>query len=106
MLQYFLHHKAVDGLPNNDHKNFNSHAFPLFKTGHIHDVVYKRYSESTFIKSNCYAEMKKKELYSIRGVFNNSSEITCMVCSCAAGIGTCKHVGALLEELYCQAINS
>ena len=42
--------------------------------------------------------MKKKELYSIHSVFNNCSDIMCMVCSCAAGIGptsTCKHVGVL-----------
>ena len=69
----------MDGLPNIDHRNLNSRAFPLFQAGHIQDVVYKRYMERLLIKSKRHAEMKKKELYSIRGVFNNSSEIMCMV---------------------------
>ncbi len=43
MLQYFLHCKAVDGLPNNNHRNLNSPAFPLC---HIQGLLYKRYSES------------------------------------------------------------
>ncbi len=106
MVHYFLHRKAVDGLPNHDHRNLNSRAFPLFKAGHIQDVAYMRYSETCLlIKAKCYAEMKKKELYSIRCVFDSNNDIKCMTCGCVAGIGptcTCKHVGALcyfLEEL-------
>ena len=41
MMEYFLVRKAIDGMPNNDFKNINKKAFPLFKAGHIQSVMYK-----------------------------------------------------------------
>ena len=38
MLHYFIHREASDGMPNNDSKNLNTRAFPLFKAGHIQYV--------------------------------------------------------------------
>ena len=50
MLSYFISRKALDGKPDNDFKNLNSKAFPLFKAGHIQSVIYNRYDEKVLVK--------------------------------------------------------
>lgn len=41
MLHYFIQREASDGMPNDDSKNVNTRAFPLFKAGHNQYVYYK-----------------------------------------------------------------
>ena len=108
MLHYFIHREASDGMPNNDSKNLNTRAFPLFKAGHIQYVYYKKLDEKMLMKCSCLPEMKKTLSYSIRVAFTIcNSNIIFAVCSCPAGNGptcTCKHIGAFcyfLEE-FCR----
>ena len=107
MMEYFLVRKAIDGMPNNDFKNINKKAFPLFKAGHIQSVMYKSYcNDVILLKCKCHAEMKKAQVYFIKVVFD-ANDIVYAVCGCAAGAGptcSCKHFGALcyfIEE-YCR----
>jgi hypothetical protein len=59
MLEYLINRKGVDGKANNDFKNMNTKAYPLFKEGHIQSLAYKRYDKYLLIKCKCDAEMKK-----------------------------------------------
>ena len=93
--------EASDGIPNNDFKNRNTRAFPLFKAGHIQYVYYKK-----LVLMKCSCLPKRKNAYSIRVAFTicNSNKIFA-VCGCPAGnrlTCTCKHIGAFcyfLEEI-------
>ena len=41
MFSYFIHRRALDGKPTNDFKDLNNKAFPLYKAGHIQNLVFK-----------------------------------------------------------------
>ena len=65
MITYFVTRLADDGRPMNDYKDLSSHAFPLFKTGHIQSVFVATHNDIYKIKCICLPEMKKDILYNI-----------------------------------------
>ena len=101
---YFISSLANDGLPRNDFKDLNSHAYPLFKAGHIQSIFVAMQGERyVFI---CLPEMEKDILYNINLSMDSKGEIQTATCGCPAGIGptaSCKRISALcyaLEEFY------
>ena len=104
MTNYFIGRVAVDGKPAMDFKNMNSHAFPLYKAGHIQSVLVQHENTKTNIRCTCLPEMKKNILYKIDMSLDESGDITRASCACPAGagpFGSCKHICALsyaLEE--------
>ena len=104
---YFITRVTSDGKPANDFKNVNSHAYPLFKAGHIQSVFAMQKDTSHYIKCVCLPEMKKDKLYNINIMLDRFGDITQANCSCPAGTGpcgSCKHISALcyaLEE-FCR----
>ena len=67
---YFVSRIADDGLPRNDYKHLNSHAYPLFKAGHIQSISVAMQADtykirckwwdikhnSSYIQHVCYCE--------------------------------------------------
>lgn len=104
---YFITRVASDGKPANDFKNLNSHAYPLFKAGHIQSINALCKDPSHIIRCSCLPEMKKDTLYKIEITLDRVGDITQANCACPAGsgpFGSCKHIGALcyaLEE-FCR----
>ena len=102
---YFITPVTSDGKPANDFKNLNSHAYPLFKAGHIQPVLAMHKDTSHYIKCVCLPEMKKDKLYKINVTLDRFADITQASCTCPAGTGpcgSCKHISALcyaLEEV-------
>ena len=99
---YFLCRLASDGLPANNFKDLNSHAFPLYKAGHIQSIFIATLDSDYIIKSVCLPEMKKDVLYKINLTMDNNGEILTATCSCPAGVGptgNCKHISALCYAL-------
>uniref|UniRef100_A0A1X7V9P2 SWIM-type domain-containing protein n=1 Tax=Amphimedon queenslandica TaxID=400682 RepID=A0A1X7V9P2_AMPQE len=105
MLSYFIHRRALDGKPTNDFKDLNNKAFPLYKAGHIQNLVFKvnAFDRAILVKAQCRAEMKKNVVYNLRvSCDSGSSDITYATCGCPAGCGpTCafKHLGALCYSM-------
>ena len=107
---YFITRIASDGKSANDFKNINSRAFPLFKDGHIQNIMaYKSTSgDTTYYQASCLPEMKKNTIYAIRIALNNSSgDIVYAQYGCAAGsgpTGSCKHIAAKCYALedFCR----
>ena len=62
IINYFVSRVTVDGKPTNDVKNLNSHAYPLFKAGHIQSIFVKHGDSSYNIRCTCLPEMKKDTL--------------------------------------------
>lgn len=60
MVEYFINRKAVDSKPNNNFKDLNKKAFPLYKAGHIQHFTYYFYLNHLFIKATALPEMKKQ----------------------------------------------
>ena len=88
MMEYFLVRKAIDGMPNNDFKNINKKAFPLFK---VQSVMYKSYcNDVILLKCKCQAEMKKAQVYFIKVVFDANDIVyaACvwMCCRCRTNL--------------------
>ena len=104
---YFISRLAADGLPTNDFKDLNSHAYPLFKAGHIQSIFVAKEADNYMIKCICLPEMKKDILYKINFMMDSNGEIISATCGCPAGVGptaSCKHISALcyaLEE-FCR----
>ena len=92
-----------------DFKNLNSHAFPLFKAGHIQkiEVALDLDNNNCLCRCICLPEMKKDIVYKVVMHLTKSSEIVFARCECPAGVGphgSCKHIAAFcysLEE-YCR----
>ena len=105
--KYFIHRVASDGQPTNDYKDINSHAYPLFKAGHIQSIFVAMQSNGYVLKCHCLPEMKKDILYNIHLKMDNDGEIVGASCGCPAGAGpngSCKHIAAFsfaLEE-FCS----
>ena len=105
--KYFIDRIASDGQPTNDYKDINSHAYPLFKAGHIQSIFVATQSDSYRFKCHCLPEMKKDILYNICLTVDSIGEILGASCGCPAGAGPngrCKHIAAFtfaLEE-YCS----
>ena len=103
---YFVSRIADDGLPRNDYKHLNSHAYPLFKAGHIQSISVAMQADTYKIRCKCLPEMKKDILYNVNVTIDKSGEILTAACGCPAGVGpvaSCKHICALcyaLEEFY------
>ena len=53
LTNYFIDRIALDGRPANDSRNVNSHAYPLFMTGHIQSIYTKVRDASCLIKYIC-----------------------------------------------------
>ena len=99
---YFITRVTSDGKPANDFKNVNSHAYPLFKAGHIQSVFAMQKDTSHYIKCVCLPEMKKDKSYNINITLDRFGDITQANCSCPAGTGpcgSCKHISALCYAL-------
>ena len=107
MTNYFLCRLASDGLPANNFKDLNSHAFPLYRAGHIQSILVATRDNRFILKCVCLPEMKKDILYNVNLTMDNDGEVLSANCGCAAGRGpngNCKHISALcyaLEE-YCR----
>ena len=105
IVDYFVNRNAIDGIPNNDFKSLNKKAYPLFKAGHLHSLIYKKCNSILFVKCKCKAEMKKVVEYAMRACIDDEGEILYAICGCPAGTGplcSCKHFGALcylIEEI-------
>ena len=56
---YFISRVATDGQPTNDYKDLNSHAYPLFKAGHIQSIYVAMQHNNYIISCVCLPEMKK-----------------------------------------------
>lgn len=68
MTQYFVTRvTSFDNKPSNDFKNLNSHAFPLFKAGHIQkiEVALDLDNNNCLCRCICLPEMKKDIVYKI-----------------------------------------
>ena len=107
MTNYFIGRVAIDGKPAMDYKNMNSHAFPLYKAGHIQSILVE-YRDTVYnVRCACLPEMKKDTLYEINISLDGSGDIVRASCACPAGagpFGSCKHICALcyaLEE-FCR----
>ena len=107
---YFVTRITSDGKSGNDFKNINTRAFPLFKDGHVQNIMaYKSTSgDITYYQANCLPEMKKNTVYAIRIAINNrSGDVMYAQCGCAAGsgpTGSCKHIAAMCYALedFCR----
>ena len=60
MSNYFVEWRVSDGAKANDSKNVKSHAYPLFRAGHVQKIVVSHKGNQYFIKSTCLPEMKKR----------------------------------------------
>ena len=56
---YFVTRLAHDGHPMNNYKDLSSHAFPLFKAGHIQSVFVATHKDIYKIRCTCLPEMNK-----------------------------------------------
>ena len=108
MTNYFVSRLASDGSPTNNFKDLNSHAFPLFKSGHIQSIfVAMQQPDKYMIRCRCLPEMKKDIVYKIDLTIDAKGDIITAMCGCPAGVGPsgcCKHISALcyaLEE-FCR----
>ena len=93
---YFITRIASDGKPTNDFKNLNTHAFPLFKAGHVQSIYVIRKDNSHNLKCICLPEMKKDKVYKINVTLDSCGDMAQASCACPAGagpFGTCKHIG-------------
>uniref|UniRef100_A0A1X7VCF2 Uncharacterized protein n=1 Tax=Amphimedon queenslandica TaxID=400682 RepID=A0A1X7VCF2_AMPQE len=80
IVDYFVCRKAIDVIPNNDFKSLNKKAYPLFKAGHLHSLIYKKYDSVLFVKCKCKAEMKKAQEYMMRACIDDEGEILYAIC--------------------------
>ena len=103
---YFILRLVDDGLPARDYKDIHSHAYSLFKAGHIESVFVAMQGDRYVFKCVCLPEMKKDTVYKITVSINNVGHIQTTTCGCPAGVcptGRFKHISALcyaLEENY------
>ena len=107
MITYFVTRFADDGRPMNDYKDLSSHAFPLFKAGHIQSVFVATHNDIYKIKCICLPEMKKDILYNINLTMDSNGYVLTASCGCPAGAGptgSCKHICALCYALekFCE----
>ena len=107
MSTYFVTRLAIDGRPMNDYKDLSSHAFPLFKAGHIQSVFVATHNNIYNIKCTCLPEMKKDILYYINLTMDSNAYVLTAACGCPAGAGptgSCKHICALCYALekFCE----
>ena len=107
MITYFVTRLADDGRPMNDYKDLSSHAFPLFKAGHIQSVFVATHNDIYKIKCICLPEMKKDILYNINLTMDSNDYVLTASCGCPAGAGptgSCKHICALCYALekFCE----
>ena len=109
MFNYFVERRVSDGAKANDSKNVKSHAYPLFKAGHIQSVLVSHKGNQYFIKSTCLPEMKKDIVYKLEMTLDHHGDIVTASCGCPAGgkpHGSCKHIAALCYalEAYCRLV--
>ena len=89
------------------YKDLNSHAYPLFKAGHVLSTFIAMQPNNYIIKCVCLPEMKKDVLYNIKLTVDGEAEVENASCGWPTGAGpkgSCKHISALcyaLEE-YCR----
>lgn len=106
MNTYFISRLVDDGLPARDYKDIHSHAYPLFKAGHIQSVFVAIQGDRYVFKCVCLPEMKKDTVYKVTLSLSNVGHIQTATCVCPAGVGPtgrCKHISALcyaLEEYH------
>ena len=107
MTSYFISRLASDGLPANDYKDLNSHAYGLFKAGHVQSIFVSSQASKYDIKCVCLPEMRKDQVYNITLTMDSNADVLKSSCGSPAGAGpkgSCKHIAALcyaLEE-YCR----
>ncbi len=108
VINYFVTRVALDGKQAMDFKNLNSHAFPLFKCGHVQSIQIASNINRVYCRCRCLPEMKKNIVYRIEVVLKSSEgDIVEAKCDCPAGTGphgSCKHIAAFcyaLEE-FCR----
>lgn len=100
---YFISRITVDGKSANDFKNMNTKAYPLFKDGHVQNIIAYTSDDKTYYEADCLPEMKKNTIYKIRLVLSShKSDVLQAQCGCPAGRGpngSCKHIAALCYAL-------
>ena len=109
MFNYFVERRVSDGAKANDNKNVKSHAYPLFKAGHVQSILVSHKANQYFIKSTCLPEMKKDIVYKLEMILDPHGDIVSASCGCPAGgkpHGSCKHIAALCYalEAYCRLV--
>ena len=72
---YFISRIACDGKPANDFKNLNSHAYPLFKAGHIQSISYCCKDTFHVIRCTCLPEMRKGTVYNVNVTLDITGDI-------------------------------
>ena len=102
---YFISRVATDGQPTND---YNSHAYPLFKAGHIQSICVAMQHYNYINSCVCLPEMKKDILYNIKLItIDSSGVVPTASCGCPVGAGpkgSCKNIFALCYAVkdYCR----
>ena len=101
--------RVSDGAKANDNKNVKSHAYPLFKAGHIQSILVSHKGNEYFIKSTCLPEMKKDIVYKLDMTLDDNGDVVTASCGCPAGgrpHGSCKHIATLCYalEAYCRFV--
>ena len=109
MFNYFVERRVSDGAKANDNKNVKSHAYPLFKAGHIQSILVSHKGNEYFIRSTCLPEMKKDIVYKLEMTLDDNGDVVTASCGCPAGgrpHGSCKHIAALCYalEAYCRFV--
>ena len=99
---YFIS-RIIDGKSANDFKNMNTKAYPLFKDGHVQNIVAYTTDDKTYYQADCLPEMKKNTIYKIQLILSShKSDVLQAQCGCPAGrgpSGSCKHIAALCYAL-------
>lgn len=70
--------------------------------GYVQQIIYLSDSNITFFKANVSAEMKKKQTYLCKIVFDEKSDVMQANCECPAGTGwvaACKHISATINVI-------
>jgi len=100
---YFIKRITCDGKSAMDFKSLNTKAFPLFKDGHVQNIMACIRDQNLVIQAVCLPEMKKSHTYKVELIQHIvSSDIVASKCGCPAGCGpngSCKHIAAVCYAL-------
>ena len=102
MTNYFITCITCDGKSANDFKHLNTKAYPLFKDGHVQNIVVYEADNFVYVRAACLPEMRKDDTYKIDISLCKSGDIVSATCGCPAGCGpkgSCKHIAALCYAL-------
>ena len=87
MTSCFISRLASDGLPTNDYKDLNSHAYGLFKAGHVQSIFVSSQASKYDIKCVCLPEMRKDQVYNITLTMDSNADVLKSSCGSPAGAG-------------------